>query len=58
MVVYDALGNVVRELAVSAPGKLSWDMTDAAGAKLAPGLYFVRLAGGETQPTSKPVLLD
>jgi hypothetical protein len=58
LVVYDALGNVVRELAVAGPGRVAWDMTDAAGAKLAPGLYFVRLAGGATQPTGKLVLLD
>ena len=58
LVVYDALGNVVRDLPVSAPGRLSWDMNDEAGAKLAPGLYFVRLAGGENQPTGKLVLLD
>jgi hypothetical protein len=58
LVVYDALGNVVRELAVSAPGKLSWDMNDEAGARLAPGLYFVRFAGGANQPTAKLVLLD
>ena len=58
LVVYDALGNVVRELAVAEPGRLSWDMNDAAGRKLAAGLYFARLAGGATQPTSKLVLLD
>jgi len=58
LVVYDALGNVVRELTVTGPGKLAWDMSDAAGAKLAPGLYFVRLTGGPNQPTSKLVLLD
>jgi hypothetical protein len=57
-VVYDALGNVVRSLTVAGQGKLLWDMTDAAGAKLAPGLYFVRLTGGSTQPTGKLVLLD
>jgi hypothetical protein len=58
LVVYDALGNVVRELVVVQPSKLTWDMSDAAGRKLAAGLYFARLAGGATQPTAKLVLLD
>jgi hypothetical protein len=58
LIVYDALGNVVRELAVAQPSQLTWDMTDATGSKLAAGLYFARLAGGATQPTSKLVLLD
>jgi hypothetical protein len=58
MVVYDALGNVVRELAVVRPASLTWDMADAAGRKVAAGLYFARLAGGKNQPTSKLVLLD
>jgi hypothetical protein len=58
LTVYDALGNIVRELAVMQPSGLTWDMTDASGRKLAAGLYFARLAGGATQPTSKLVLLD
>jgi hypothetical protein len=58
LVVYDALGNVVRELTVTGPSKLAWDMNDATGRKLAAGLYFARLAGGATQPTAKLVLLD
>ena len=58
LIVYDALGNVVRELAVVQPSGVTWDMTDATGRKLAAGLYFARLAGGAAQPTSKLVLLD
>ncbi len=58
LIVYDALGNVVRELTVPQPSRIAWDMTDATGRKLAAGLYFARLAGGTTQPTSKLVLLD
>jgi hypothetical protein len=58
MIVYDALGNVVRELVVVQSSQLTWDMTDAAGRKLVAGLYFARLAGGANQPTSKLVLLD
>lgn len=58
LMVYDALGNVVRELTVTEPSKLAWDMNDATGRKLAAGLYFARLAGGATQPTAKLVLLD
>jgi hypothetical protein len=57
LVVYDALGNIVRGLVVVQPGRLAWDMTDAGGRKLAAGLYFARLAGRD-QPTSKLVLLD
>jgi len=58
VIVYDALGSVVRELAVAQPSRLSWDMTDAAGRPVAAGLYFARLTGGESQPTAKLVLLD
>jgi hypothetical protein len=56
--VYDVLGNVVCELPVAQAGRLGWDLTDADGRKLAAGLYFARLAGGVSQPTSKLVLLD
>ena len=58
LIVYDALGNVIRELEVAQPSRLAWDMTDATGRKLAAGLYFARLSGGATQPTAKLVLLD
>jgi len=56
--VFDALGNVVRELPIARPGQLAWDATDGLGHRLAAGLYFARLAGGATQPTRKLVLLD
>ena len=58
VLVFDALGNVVRELPIARPGQLAWDATDGNGHRLAAGLYFVRLAGGATQPTRKLVLLD
>ncbi len=58
LIVYDALGNVIRELIVAQPSRLAWDMTSASGRKLAAGLYFARLTGGATQPTAKLVLLD
>ena len=58
LTVFDALGNVVRELPIARPGQLAWDATDGLGHRLAAGLYFVRLAGGATQPTRKLVLLD
>ena len=58
LIVYDALGNVIRELAVAQPSRLAWDMTSAAGRQVAAGLYFARLIGGATQPTAKLVLLD
>jgi hypothetical protein len=58
LIVYDALGNVLRELVVVQPSRLTWDMTDATGRKLAAGLYFARLVGGAIQPTAKLVLLD
>jgi hypothetical protein len=58
LTVFDALGNVVRELPIARPGQLAWDATDGTGHRLAAGLYFVRLAGGATQPTRKLVLLD
>ncbi|HTW90266.1 MAG TPA: FlgD immunoglobulin-like domain containing protein [bacterium] len=58
LMVYDALGNVVRELTVARPSQMTWDMTDASGRKVAAGLYFARLAGGASEPTCKLVLLD
>jgi hypothetical protein len=58
LTVFDALGNVVRELPIVRPGRLAWDATDGLGHRLAAGLYFVRLAGGPTQPTRKLLLLD
>lgn len=58
VIVYDALGNVVRELTVARPSRMAWDMADANGRKVAAGLYFVHLAGGSSHPTSKLVLLN
>ena len=39
LIVYDALGNVVRELTVRAASRMAWDMADADGRKVAAGLY-------------------
>jgi subtilisin family serine protease len=52
LAIHDAAGRLVRTLAAgplpSGEGSLAWDLRDANGASVAPGLYFARLeaAGG------------
>ena len=58
LTVFDALGNVVRELPVARPGRIAWDATNDVGRRLAAGLYFVRLSGQASQTTCKILLLD
>jgi hypothetical protein len=58
LVLFDALGNVVRDLEVSRPGRIGWDLRDNSGAKVAAGFYFVQLGAGKDRMTRKLVLLD
>lgn len=48
--IHDAAGRLVRTLASgprgAGPQSLSWDRTDASGARVAPGVYFARVAVG------------
>ena len=43
--VFDLAGRRVRELTAGAAGDLVWDARDAAGLRLAPGAYFLRVEG-------------
>ncbi|RPJ40809.1 MAG: T9SS C-terminal target domain-containing protein, partial [Candidatus Latescibacterota bacterium] len=52
--VYDVRGRMVCALAAGEPlGLLVWDGTDAGGRSVAPGVYFVRLSGGEFSETTR-----
>jgi hypothetical protein len=60
--VYDVKGRLVRTIVsdeVLHPGShtLGWDGTDAAGAKVAAGVYYCRLQIGERSLTRRVVLL-
>jgi hypothetical protein len=58
--VYDVTGKAVRRLhsgVLDGSGSLYWDGTDDAGAKLAGGLYFVRITAPGFTKTAKVVLL-
>jgi len=60
--IYDVQGRVVRTLADShrAAGYYSevWDLTNAAGQRVAPGVYFCRMEAGSFRDTKKVVLLQ
>jgi hypothetical protein len=40
--LYDVAGRLVRELALPGGRETSWDLTDAVGAPVSPGTYFLR----------------
>jgi aminopeptidase N len=50
MTIYDSGGRAIRALAPSRPGAASadfqWDLTDASGHRVAPGLYFAQARVG------------
>ena len=58
--VYDVTGRLVNTLAAGYRGQgyytIEWDGFDRTGARLSPGLYFVRLDCGHTQKTAKAVI--
>lgn len=60
--VYDVTGRAVRALvdAYRQAGYYSevWDLTNAAGQRVAPGVYFCRMEAGEFKDTKKIVLLE
>lgn len=62
LTVYDVTGKVVRTL-VDLPGQEAgshtalWDGRDAAGARVAPGVYFYRLETGNYSATQRMTLL-
>ncbi|RPJ49456.1 MAG: T9SS C-terminal target domain-containing protein, partial [Candidatus Latescibacterota bacterium] len=56
--VYDVAGRLVRSMgAPSSRGEVVWDGADDAGNAVAPGAYFVRIAGGERVETRRVVLI-
>jgi hypothetical protein len=55
--IFDAAGNPARRFEVAAgTGSLGWDGTDAAGNRLADGVYFCRLSSGDEVAVRKVLL--
>jgi hypothetical protein len=50
LTIYDAAGRAIRELGLSRPGvetaRFEWDLRDATGRRVAPGLYFAQARAG------------
>ncbi len=67
LAVWNAAGRCVRRLvrasdpggalAPAGPGAAHWDGTDAAGRRVPPGVYFVRLSAGPATRTARVTLL-
>jgi len=52
--IYDVSGRLVKSFALrTAPYALRWDGTDLGGVPVPAGVYFVKLAAGETSVTEK-----
>jgi hypothetical protein len=62
VVIHDVHGRLVRVLAAgvlaAGPQRLEWDGRTAAGARVAPGIYFVRITAGTDRSTLKIVRVD
>jgi flagellar hook assembly protein FlgD len=60
--VFDVSGRAIRALVdgdvPSGDRSATWDGTDARGSRASPGVYFCRLAAGESVLTRKMVLLQ
>jgi hypothetical protein len=57
--VYDAAGVPVREFALStSKGILSarWDLTDAAGNRVSPGIYYCQVSAGSARGVAKVIV--
>ena len=60
--IYDAQGRLVRSFGQSSlvnyrsSMSVVWDGTDSRGARVAPGLYFITLASGNSRTSAKVVL--
>jgi flagellar hook assembly protein FlgD len=61
LAVYDTAGRLVRTLASGVSGgeaaTASWDGSSESGAKVASGVYLVRLAAGGRSETTKVAVL-
>ncbi|MBM3319545.1 MAG: cadherin-like domain-containing protein, partial [Candidatus Eisenbacteria bacterium] len=56
--VYDVAGRLVRSFPIGAPsGAVEWDGTNDAGARVAPGVYFLRLLSGSEVETRRLTLV-
>ena len=55
--IYDIEGRVVADLPRARPG-LVWDMTNTAGRRVAPGMYWVRVSAASRQGAQKLLVLD
>lgn len=58
LVVYDLKGRSVRILETEPEaGRVVWDLRDAAGRRVAPGIYVARLSAGDESAVKKVVVL-
>ena len=55
--IYDIRGRVVRFLETSGGGILTWDGRGASGERVAPGIYFVRIAAGSAAESRRVTLV-
>ncbi len=62
LAVFDALGRRVRSLAAGAavpgPAAWDWDLRDARGARVSPGLYLVRWSMGGERAVRRVMVVD
>jgi hypothetical protein len=54
---YDIQGRVVRKLNVPASGDVTWDLRDASGSPVSPGIYFARSGRADGTAARKIVVL-
>jgi hypothetical protein len=59
--IYDVMGRIVRRIEPGmmdpGPRKISWDGTGSAGARVAPGIYFVEVSAGTRSASTKMIVL-
>jgi flagellar hook assembly protein FlgD len=56
MSIYNAAGQLVRDLGVGRGVPIYWDGRDASGQRVAPGVYFVRVETATGAKHSKLIL--
>jgi len=55
--IFDVRGRLVQRFHAGGNGAVVWNGTDGEGARVDPGIYFVRLRGGGAEATSRVVVL-
>ena len=59
--IYDMKGNIIKQISNRelAPGRhyMSWDLLDAGGNKVSPGVYFIKLMAGQSVIVEKIIVL-